>query len=52
MICNTVWQFSIKINTWWWPARAETCCEESRKENIQVSFLGCTVTDVVLLYVK
>jgi hypothetical protein len=32
IIINTVWQFSIVINTWRWPSKAETCCEGGREK--------------------
>jgi hypothetical protein len=50
IIFNTINSFSIKSTTWWWPARVETCGK--RKENIQISSLGCTVMEVVYCYVN
>jgi hypothetical protein len=35
IIINTVWQFSIVINAWRWPSKAETCeREKEKKDNI------------------
>jgi hypothetical protein len=50
IINNTVWEFSIVINTWRWPGRAEACLERGREEKIKY-MLCCIETKTVKLYV-